>query len=661
MLRGPGFRNTAPRPLNRRTAQARCGQANGQTVKRSSPAMILPRPLLAFVLLGLAASLASAQDAPQARDALQRHHAVSLIDAPKYPADFKHFDYVNPDAPKGGLVRMADIGSFDSLNPILYKGEAAAGLGLIYETLMQDSLEEPSKSYGLIAEWASYTPDFSSVTFKLRDEARWHDGKPITTEDVIYSLDVNKQANPRMGLYYKNVAKAEATGPNEVTFTFDVKGNRELPMIMGQLTILPKHYWTGKDKDGNQRDPLKTTLEPPLGSGPYRIKQVTPARTISYERVADYWGKDLPVNRGQWNFDELRFDYYRDDTVAFESFKAGGLDFHSESSAKNWATAYDFAAMRDGYVKRQEVPVERAQPMQCFVLNFRRPQFQDRRVRQVFNLAFDFEWANKNLFFGQYARVGSYFEGTELAAPKELPQGRELEILNEVKDQVPPEVFTTVHANPVNASPDDFRNNLRKAVALLKEAGYEIKGGKLVNAKTGEPLKVEFLLVSPLFERIVQPSIANLQRLGIQASLRMVDSAQYTRRLNGFDYDIIVGNFAQSNSPGNEQRDFWGSEAAGREGSQNLIGVKDKAIDKLVDHVIFAKDRAELVAATNALDRVLLWNDFVVPQWYAPKVRIAYWNRYGQPSTLPALTPGFTQVWWFDKELALKLPGAPKP
>ena len=661
MLRGPGFRNTAPRPLNRRTAQARCGQANGQTVKRSSPAMILPRPLLAFVLLGLAASLASAQDAPQARDALQRHHAVSLIDAPKYPADFKHFDYVNPDAPKGGLVRMADIGSFDSLNPILYKGEAAAGLGLIYETLMQDSLEEPSTSYGLIAEWASYTPDFSSVTFKLRDEARWHDGKPITTEDVIYSLDVNKQANPRMGLYYKNVAKAEATGPNEVTFTFDVKGNRELPMIMGQLTILPKHYWTGKDKDGNQRDPLKTTLEPPLGSGPYRIKHVTPARTISYERVADYWGKDLPVNRGQWNFDELRFDYYRDDTVAFEGFKAGGLDFHTESSAKNWATAYDFAAVRDGYVKRQEVPVERAQPMQCFVLNFRRPQFQDRRVRQVFNLAFDFEWANKNLFFGQYARVGSYFEGTELAAPKELPKGRELEILNEVKDQVPPEVFTTVHANPVNASPDDFRNNLRKAVALLKEAGYEIKGGKLVNAKTGEPLKVEFLLVSPLFERIVQPSIANLQRLGIQASLRMVDSAQYTRRLNGFDYDIIVGNFAQSNSPGNEQRDFWGSEAAGREGSQNLIGVKDKAIDKLVDHVIFAKDRAELVAATNALDRVLLWNDFVVPQWYAPKVRIAYWNRYGQPSTLPALTPGFTQVWWFDKELALKLPGAPKP
>jgi len=598
---------------------------------------------------------ASAQEEPQHR------HAVSLIGTPKYPADFQHFDYVNPDAPKGGLVRMADIGSFDSLNPILYRGESAAGLGLIYETLMQDSLEEPSTSYGLIAEWASYPPDFSSVTFKLRDEARWQDGTPIAPEDVVYSLEINKAANPRMGLYYKNVAKAEAIGPNQVTFTFDVKGNRELPMIMGQLTILPKHYWTGKDANGNQRDPLKTTLEPPLGSGPYRIKQMTPGRTISYERVADYWGKDLPVNRGQWNFDTIRFDYYRDETVAFEGFKAGNLDYWQEASSKNWATAYDFAAVRDGLIKRQEVETERSQPMQCFVFNVRRPQFQDRRVRKAFALAFDFEWANKNLFFGQYARVGSYFQGTELAAPADLPQGRELEILNEVKDQVPPEVFTTVHTNPANNSPDDLRGNLRKAVQLLKEAGYEVKDGVLIDTKTGKQLAVEFLLVSPLFERIVQPYIANLQRLGIKATLRMVDSAQYTRRLNVFDYDIVVGNFAQSDSPGNEQRDFWGSEAAGREGSQNLIGIKDPTIDKLVDHVIFAKNREELVAATHALDRVLLWNDFVVPQWFSPKVRIAYWNRYGQPAKLPGLTPGFMQVWWLDKELAAKLPGASKP
>ena len=589
-----------------------------------------------------------------------RHHALSLIGEPKYPAGFTHFDYVNPDAPKGGLVRISDIGGFDSLNPVLYRGEAAGGLGLVFENLMADSLEESSTSYGLIAEWASHPADYSSVTFKLRDEARWHDGKKITPEDVIYSLEVNKAANPRMGLYYKNVTRAEVTGDNEVTFYFDVKNNRELPMIMGQLTILPKHWWTGTDAKGNPRDPMKTTLEPPLGSGAYRIKEVKPGRSIAYERVKDYWAKDLPVTKGQWNYDVVRFEYYRDETVAFESFKAGNLDYWTESSAKNWATAYDFAAVRNDLIKRQEVTVKRTQPMQSFVLNLRRPQFQDRRVRQAFNLAFDFEWANKNLFYGQYARVGSYFQGSELAAPKEPPQGHELEILNEVKDGVPPEVFTDVHGNPVNDNPDDMRNNLRKAVQLLKEAGWEVKDGVLTNAQTGQPMKVEFLLVSPLFERIVQPYLRNLERLGIKGALRMVDSAQYTRRLNVFDYDIVVGNFAQSDSPGNEQRDYWGSEAADREGSMNLIGVKSSAIDKLIDQVIFAKDREELVAATRALDRVLLWNDFVVPQWYSPFVRIAYWNRYGQPATLPALTPGFLQVWWFDQTLAAQLPGPSK-
>ncbi len=616
------------------------------------PLMNVSRLALAILLAGLVSAPAHAEDAPR------HHHALSLIGEPRYPADFKHFDYVNPDAPKGGLVRLSDVGGFDSLNPVLYKGEPAAGLGFAFESLMADSLDEPSTSYGLIAEWASYPEDYSSVTFKLRDEARWHDGKKITPEDVIYSLEVNKAANPRMGLYYKNVSRAEATGENEVTFYFDVKNNRELPMIMGQLTILPKHYWTGKDASGNERDPMKTTLEPPLGSGPYRIKEVKPGRSISFERVADYWGKDLPVNAGQWNYDEIRFEYYRDETVAFESFKAGNLDYWQETSAKNWAIAYDFAAVKNGFVRRQAVPVERTQSMQCFVLNLRRPQFQDRSVRQAFSLAYDFEWANKNLFYDQYARVGSYFQGSELAAPKALPEGRELEILNEVKDGVPPEVFTEIHQNPANDTPDAMRGNLRKAVTLLKDAGWEVKNGVLTNVKTGQPMKVEFLLVSPLFERIVQPYLRNLERLGIKGTIRLVDSAQYTRRLDGFDYDIVVGNFAQSESPGNEQRDFWGSDAAGREGSTNLIGVKSPAIDKLIDRVIFAKDRAELVAATRALDRVLLWNEFVVPQWYSPTVRIAYWDRYGQPKVLPGLTPGFLQVWWFDQTLAARLPGS---
>ncbi len=613
---------------------------------------------MTLLRLALAAALTAFLIGPAAAEDTQtHHHALSLIGEPKYPADFTHFDYVNPDAPKGGKVRMADIGGFDSLNPVLYRGEKASGLGLVYESLMSDSIDEPSTSYGLIAEWASYPADYSSVTFKIRDEARWHDGTPITPDDVIYSLEVNKNANPRMGLYYKNVSRAEKTGDNEVTFYFDTKGNRELPMIMGQLTILPKHYWTGKDAKGEQRDPMKTTLEPPLGSGPYRIKDVSPGRSITYERVADYWGKDLPVNKGQWNYDEIRFDYYRDQTVAFESFKAGNLDYWQETSSKNWATAYDFPALRDGYVKRQEVRIKRTQPMQAFVLNLRRPQFQDRRVRQALNLAFNFEWANKNLFYGQYERVGSYFQDSELAAPEALPTGRELEILNEVKDQVPPEVFTEVHKNPVNKDQGDLRQNLRKAVLLLKEAGWDVKNGVLTNAKTGQQMKIEFLLVSPLFERVVQPYLANLEKLGIKGSLRLVDSAQYTRRLNVFDYDIIVTTFAQSDSPGNEQRDFWGTEAADREGSMNLIGIKNPAIDKLVDHIIFAKDREELVAATHALDRVLQWEDFVVPQWYSPDVRIAYWARYGQPKTLPGLTPGFLQVWWYDQKLAEQLPG----
>jgi microcin C transport system substrate-binding protein len=617
--------------------------------------MTLSRRLLLAVLLACLLPASS-----QAKDTPVHHHALSLIGAPKYSADFTHFDYVNPSSPKGGVVRMSEIGSFDSLNPVLYKGEAAGGLGLVFESLMGDSLDEPSTSYGLIAEWASYPADYSSVTFHLRKEAHWHDGTPITPDDVIYSLEVNKTANPRMGLYYKNVSRAEATGDNEVTFYFDVKNNRELPMIMGQLTVLPKLYWTGKDASGTPRDPMKTTLEPPLGSGAYRIKEVKPGRSISYERVADYWGKDLPVNKGQWNYGEVRFDYYRDETVAFESFKAGNLDYWQETSAKNWATAYDFAAVRNGFIKRQEVAIKRTQPMQCFVLNLRRQQFEDRRVRQAFNLSFDFEWANKNLFYGQYARVGSYFQNSELAAPASPPQGHELEILNEVKDGVPPEVFTDIHANPVNNTPDDMRGNLRKAVELLKAAGWEIKDGALTNTKTGQQMRVEFLLVSPLFERIVQPYLRNLEKLGIKGTIRMVDSAQYAQRLNVFDYDVVVANFAQSDSPGNEQRDFWGSEAAGREGSQNQIGVKDPAIDKLIDHVIFAKDRAELVAATHALDRVLQWNELVVPQWFSPNVRIAYWDRYGQPKVLPGLTPGFLQVWWFDEKLAEPLPGPSK-
>ncbi len=615
-------------------------------------ALRIPRVLLAFIAFLTISALATSLKAEQTR-----HHALSLIGTPKYPADFKHFDYVNPNAPKAGAVRLHATGTFNSLNPFILKGDSAAGIGLIYDQLMETSLEEPSTVYGSLAEWVTFPDDFSSATYKLRDEARWHDGKPVTPEDVIFSMGTLKAGHPFYAQYYKNVVKLEKTGDREVTFHFDVKDNRELPMIVGELTILPKHYWTGKDANGNTRDISKTTLEPPLGSGPYRIKEVNAGRSITLERVKDYWASKLPVKLGQDNFDSIRYEYFRDSTVAFEAFKADKLDYYQETSSKNWATGYDFPAARNKWIKRELVELKRGQPMQAFVLNTRNDNFKDPRVRRAFNLAFDFEWANKNLFYDQYKRVSSYFQNTELASSG-LPEGRELEILNEVKDQIPPEVFTKPYTNPKTDGSGRMRHNFRTATKLFNEAGWVVKDRKLVNKKTGGQMSASFLLVSPQFERIVQPYMRNLERLGIKTSLRVVDVPQYRRRLDTFDFDIVVGNFGQSQSPGNEQRDFWGSAAADKDGSRNLIGIKNPAVDTLIDKIIFAKDRADLVAATRALDRVLLWNNYVVPQWFAPNSRVAHWDRFGHPNQLPPLSVGFPTVWWWDQVSAAKLASA---
>jgi microcin C transport system substrate-binding protein len=575
----------------------------------------------------------------------EKRYSTTLLGKPKYGADFKHFDYVNPDAPKGGSVRMSAIGTFDNLNLITFKGNLAAGINLIYQPLMANSLDEPYSAYPQIAEWVSYPDDFSSVTYKLRDDARWQDGKPITPEDVIFSLKVLKENNPRYSFYYKNVVKAEKTGDHQVTFSFDQKNNRELPFIVGELTILPQHFYEGNAA----HDPSKTWLDTPIGSGPYKVKTFEPGRYIVYERVKDYWGANVPANIGSNNFDEIRFDYFSERQIAFEAFKAGKIDFHIENSAKNWATAYDFPALNSGkVVKDGNIHLKNLQPMQAFVMNLRRPQFDDVRVRKAFNLVFNFEWMNKNLFYGQYKRVASYFENSELAATG-LPQGKELEILNAVKDQVPPEVFTTEFKNPVNDTNALIdRRNLRQATELMKAAGWEYKNEGLVNDKTGKPFTVEFLLVQPDFVRIVTPYKQALEKLGVKVSIRVIDSAQYEARQKDFDYDIIVDVFAQSESPGNEQREFWGSEAASRPGSNNTIGIKNPAVDKLVDRIIFAKDRDELIAACRALDRVLLWNWYVVPQFYAPNERIAYWDKYSHPATMPSRAIGFPTIWWYD-------------
>ncbi len=585
-------------------------------------------------------------------------HGMSLFGDIKYRADFTHFAYVNPNAPKGGVVRQGTVGTFDNFNIVVsgVKGSLAVGVELIYDSLMVPALDEVSAEYGLLAEGASYPDDYSFVTYRLRPGARWHDGQPVTPRDVIFSFEVFRKNHPQLGAYYRHVVKAVQTGEREVTFWFDQPGNRELPQIVGRLNVLPQHWWEGVDKAANQRDVTATTLEPPLGCGAYRIKDFVPGHSIVYERVADYWGKDLPVNIGRDNFDEVHIEFFRDPTIELEAFKADQMDWRTEYGAKNWATAYDFPAVREKRVVLEEFPVRSMGIMQAFAFNTRRDKFKDARVRHAFNFAFDFEEMNKQLFFGQYKRIASYFDGTELASSG-LPTGEELAILETVRGQVPPEVFTTPYANPVGGSPYTVRANLHEAVRLLREAGYEVRDQTLVDAKSGEPYVVEFL-ASPNTERYVHFYKPSLERLGIVVDVRTVDDAQFENRLRQWDFDLTIAIWPESLSPGNEQRGYWGSQAADQPGSRNLIGIKNTAIDTLIDRVTFAKSRAELVAATRALDRVLLWHHYVVPQWTYGKVRTARWDRFGRPGKLPEYgMSAFPTIWWWDAAKAAKVSG----
>jgi microcin C transport system substrate-binding protein len=585
-------------------------------------------------------------------------HGLSLFGELKYPEGFKNFDYVNPAAPQGGTVRQIAFGTYDNFNSVVagVKGSIAMGTELVTETLTTAALDEVSTEYGLLAEAISFPKDYSSVTYRLRANARWHDGKPVTPDDVIFSFDAFKTNSPQLGAYYRHVVKAEKTAELEITFTFDGPGNRELPQIVGQLPVLAKHWWEGTDNSGNKRNVALTTLEPPLGSGPYRLKDFAPGHSILYEKFADYWGKDVNVIIGTRNFQQIRFEYFRDSTVALEAFKGDQVDWRTENSAKNWATSYDFPAVRDKRVVLEEFPIRNSGSMQSFTLNIRRDKFKDPRVRRAFNFAFDFEDMNHTVFFGQYKRISSYFEGTELASSG-LPEGKELEILETVRDKVPADLFNKPYSNPVGGNPQAVRDNFREALGLFREAGYEIRNTKLVNAKTGEQFSVEFLVDDPSTERFVLFYKPSLERIGMVVKTRVVDSAQYENRLRQWDYDIIVASWGQSLSPGNEQRGFWSSAAADQPGSRNLIGIKNPAIDTLIDRVIFTKDRADLVAATKALDRVLLWNFYVVPQWTYGKVRSARWDRFGRPENMPKYgLAAFPNIWWWDADKAATVP-----
>lgn len=611
--------------------------------------MKLPR---SFRLPALAAAALIGFGLPAfAADAPKPQAAIAMHGSPKYPADFKHFAYVDPAAPKGGSVRLHAIGSFDTLNPYTLKGMAADGLGLTGDTLTVASEDEPFTQYGLIAKTITVPDDRSWVRFDLRPEARWHDGKPITADDVVFSFNILKdKGHPFYRSYYASVASVEKNGAHAVTFRFKGAGNRELPLIIGQMPVLPEHYWKG-------RDFAATTLEPPLGSGPYRIASSETGRSIVYTRVKDYWAKDLPVNRGRYNFDTIRYDFYRDTTVALEAFKAGAFDVISEYEAKKWATAYDFPAVSDGRVIRAEVPLHTPSGMQGYVFNTRRAIFADPKVREALAYAFDFEWTNATLFYGAYKRINSYFDNSELGATA-LPDAKESAILAPYRKDLPPEVFATVYRAPKAEGENGIRVNLRTALAKLRDAGWDIKNGVMVRTADGLPLRFEIMvngIQGAAMERIALPFIQNLKRIGIEATLRTVDVNQYQNRVQQFDFDMMVGTFGQSLSPGNEQENFFGSAAADRPGSRNLAGVKSPVVDALIDRVIHAKDRDDLVESTRALDRVLLWGFYVIPQWYLPYERLAYWNRFGLPKGETLRGADFYN-WWIDpaKDKALK-------
>ncbi len=608
--------------------------------------------------LGLTANISAIEfaRAQSETSGLEWRHALSLFGDIKYPADFKHFDYVNPSAPKGGVARMISIGTFDNFNLAVsgVKGTLAPAATLIYETLMTKSQDEVVTEYGLLAEGAAHPNDFSWVVYRLRKEARWHDGKPVTPEDVIFSIDVLKQFSPMYGSYYRHVTKAEKTGERDIKFTFDGPGNRELPTIVGELPVLPKHYWEGTDSQGRKRDISSTTLEPPLGSGPYRIKEFVAGRSVVLERVKEYWGAQIPAQVGTNNFDQLRFEFFRDNLVALEAFKADQADWISENSAKQWATQYEFPAVAEKRVVKEEFQINDSGRMQAFVLNLRRDQFKDARVRRAFNYAYDFEEMNKQLFYSQYKRINSYFEGTELASSG-LPEGRELQILEAVRDKVPAEVFTKPYVNPVGGNPEAVRANLRESARLLKEAGFQVRDQKLVDGN-GKPVTVEILVQDPSSERIALFFKPSLERIGVATSIRVADDAQYQNRIRSFDFDMIIDQWGQSLSPGNEQREFWSSRTADQPGSRNTIGIKNAAVDALVEQVIFAKDREELLAATRALDRVLLWNFYVVPQFTYGFSRYARWDRFSHAEPLPKYgRSGLPSLWWYDADKAAKI------
>lgn len=569
-------------------------------------------------------------------------HAWSIFGDLKYQKGFEHFEYANPDAPKGGTVRLSELGSFDSLNPFILKGVAARGMGRLYDSLLVGSADEVSGNYGLVAESLEVPEDKRWAIFNMRKEARWHDGVAMTAEDVAWTYETMKtKGHPYYQSYYGSVAKAEVLDSHKIKFHFSEGNNAELPIVIGSMAILPKHYYADKDFEAS-------TMEPPLGSGPYKIEKVDAGRSITYQRVPDYWAADLAVNKGANNFDTIRHDYYRDLTVALEALKAGDVDFREEYISKNWKTAYDFPALNEGRVIKEDIADGSIQRMQTFAFNLRKEKYADPRVREALGLAYDFEWMNKNLFYDAYKRNNSYFQNSELAATG-LPTGEELALLEPFKDQLPETVFTTEFTMPKTDGRGNPRQNYRKALMLMKEAGWEIKDGKMTNVTTGEKFVIDFITRQPSVEKLALTYKKSLERIGVGMTVRVMDTAQWVKLVESFEFDAITRVLSMPLSPGNEQRGYWTSTAADDPGSSNSVGIKNPVVDELVEKIIGAQSREEQVAATRALDRVLLHNHYMIPTYFGDTYRVAYWNKFSRPDIMPKHSLGFN-YWWIDPE-----------
>ncbi|MBN67269.1 MAG: hypothetical protein CMM94_06870 [Rickettsiales bacterium] len=589
---------------------------------------------LCAVLLVFSTPLSGAYAAPK--------HGITLFGELKYPPYFRHFDYVNPHAPHGGSLRMSYTAAFDSLNPFILKGVPAPGMGKVFESLMVQSLDEPQSFYGLVAESIEVADDNSYVDFIIRDKARWHDGKPITSHDVAFSFNTLKQdGHPSYRIMYAQIDRVEKVGIREVRFYFSDPSNRELATIIAGLPVLPRHYY--ETHPFNQ-----TTLQPPLGSGPYRVANVDQGRSITFERVEDYWGKQLPVNRGQNNFDIIRYDVFRDETVSVEAIKSGQYDFREEYIARNWATAYNIPAVERGELIKEKIPHKIPRGMQAFIFNTRKDKFSDRRVREAIGMTMDFQWMNRVLFYDAYDRSYSFFQNTDFMATG-LPSGAELSLLNQNRDALPEALFTEPFVLPETDGSGYSRDILLEAQALLNDAGWVMQDGKRVNAETGEPLIVEFMMRQRTFQRVVGMMQKNLARLGIDSSFRYVDDSQYQKRIDKRDFDIVSIWWNRGiHFPGNEQISFWHSSQADVVGGQNVAGVKNPVIDDLLAELTASKDYDHLKASATALDRVLLWQHYVIPHWHLSAWRVLHWDKFGMPEVRPAY--GLPLDAWWSKE-----------